>query len=87
MRTIEDIVAIESRPYDELVTARNLYDLFLATAEHVGDRKALTVLRSPDPADVGVLAHPSRAAGGDHARGQPVPRARPVARTTASPPS
>lgn len=58
VRTIEDIVAIESRPYDELVTARNLYDLFLATARHCGDRPALTVLRSPDPADVGVsLTH------------------------------
>jgi acyl-CoA synthetase (AMP-forming)/AMP-acid ligase II/enoyl-CoA hydratase/carnithine racemase len=58
VRTIEDVVAIESRPYDELVTARNLYDLFLATARHAGDRKALTALRSPDPADVGVsLTH------------------------------
>ena len=58
VRTIEDIVAIESRPYDELVTAHNLYDLFLATARHGGDRKALTVLRSPDPADVGIsLTH------------------------------
>jgi len=58
VRTIEDIIAIESRPYDELVTARNLYDLFLATAQHAGDRKALTVLRSPDPAHVGVsLTH------------------------------
>jgi acyl-CoA synthetase (AMP-forming)/AMP-acid ligase II/enoyl-CoA hydratase/carnithine racemase len=54
VRGIEDIRAIESRPYDELVTARNLYDLFLATARHVGAQKALTVLRSPDPADVGV---------------------------------
>jgi acyl-CoA synthetase (AMP-forming)/AMP-acid ligase II/enoyl-CoA hydratase/carnithine racemase len=58
VRTIEDVVAIESHPYDELVTALNLYDLFLATARHVGDRKALTVLRSPDPTDVGVsLTH------------------------------
>jgi len=58
VRTIEDIVAIESRPYDELVTARNLYDLLRATAQHVGDRKALTVLRSPDPSDVGLsLTH------------------------------
>jgi acyl-CoA synthetase (AMP-forming)/AMP-acid ligase II/enoyl-CoA hydratase/carnithine racemase len=58
IRTIEDIVALEQRHYDELVTARNLYDLFLATAQHGGDRKALTVLRSPDPADVGVsLTH------------------------------
>lgn len=58
VRTIEDIVAIESRPYDEVVTARNLYDLFLATARKVGTQKALTVLRSPDPEDVGVsLTH------------------------------
>lgn len=58
VRTIEDIVSIERRPYDELVTAHNLYDLFLATAREVGDRKALTVLRSPDPADVGIsLTH------------------------------
>lgn len=58
VRTIEDIVAIESRPYDELVTAHNIYDLFPATAEHVGSQKALTVLRSPDPGDVGVsLTH------------------------------
>lgn len=54
VRTIEDIVAIESRPYDDLVTARSLYDLFLATAQHVGDSMAMTVLRSPDPSDVGV---------------------------------
>lgn len=54
VRTIEDIVAIESRPYDDLVTARSLYDLFLATAQHVGNSMAMTVLRSPDPSDVGV---------------------------------
>ena len=53
VHTIKDIIAIESQPYDELVTAHNLYDLFLATAEHVGDSKALTVLRSEDPQDVG----------------------------------
>lgn len=58
VRTIEDVVAIERRPYDELVTARSLYDLFLATAQAVGERKALTVLRSENPADVGLsLTH------------------------------
>lgn len=69
VRTIEDVEAIESLPYDELVTARNLHDLFLATARHGGDRKALTVLRSPDAADVGasfthseLLAEVTRAA-------------------------
>ncbi len=57
-RSIEDIEAIERHPYDEVVTALNLYDLFLATAAHVGEQKALTVLRSPDPEDVGVaLTH------------------------------
>jgi acyl-CoA synthetase (AMP-forming)/AMP-acid ligase II/enoyl-CoA hydratase/carnithine racemase len=58
VRTIEDVAAIESRPYDELVTARNLHDLFLATRQHGGDRKAITVLRSPDPGDLGIsLTH------------------------------
>jgi acyl-CoA synthetase (AMP-forming)/AMP-acid ligase II/enoyl-CoA hydratase/carnithine racemase len=58
VRTIDDVIAIEAHPYDELVTARNLYDLFLATAQHVGDHKALTVLRSENPDDVGVsLTH------------------------------
>jgi acyl-CoA synthetase (AMP-forming)/AMP-acid ligase II len=58
VRTIGDIEAIEACPYDELVTARNLYDLLLATAECVGERKALTVLRSENPEDVGIdLTH------------------------------
>ena len=58
VRTIEDIEAIERRPYDELVPARNLYDLFRATAHHVGGQTAITVLRSADPADVGLsLTH------------------------------
>ncbi|HVY19835.1 MAG TPA: AMP-binding protein [Bauldia sp.] len=58
VRTIEDVAAIERHPYDELVTAHNLYDLFLATAQRVGERKALTMLRSPDPNDIGVsLTH------------------------------
>jgi acyl-CoA synthetase (AMP-forming)/AMP-acid ligase II/enoyl-CoA hydratase/carnithine racemase len=76
VRTIEDIVAIESRPYDELVTARNLYDVFLATAQHVGGSKALTVLRSEDPSDVGtslthreLLSEITRAANMFHALG------------------
>lgn len=58
VRTIDDVVAIEALPYDDCVTAHNLYDLFLATARQVGDGKALTVLRSPSPDDVGVsLTH------------------------------
>ncbi|MEC7256519.1 MAG: AMP-binding protein, partial [Pseudomonadota bacterium] len=55
---IDDIRAIEAQPYDDLVSAHTLYDLLRATAQHHGDRKALTVLRTPDPADVGLsLTH------------------------------
>lgn len=58
VRSVEDIHAIEALPYDDLVTARSLYDLLRATALHHGDRPALTVLNSPDPAHVGVaLTH------------------------------
>lgn len=58
VRTIADVEAIERGAYDDLVTAHSLYDLFRATADHVGGQMALTVLRSPDPADVGVaLTH------------------------------
>lgn len=76
VRTIEDVLALESNPYDELVTARNLYDLFLATAQHVGNAKALTILRSPDPHDIGasfthreLLSEVTRAANMFHALG------------------
>lgn len=76
VRTIADIEAIEAQPYDDLVTARNLYDLFRATAATVGDRPALTVLCSPDPRDVGttlshrgLLAEITRAANMFHALG------------------
>lgn len=44
VRTIDDIAAIEAMPYDDLVAARNLYDLFQATAATGGERPALTVL-------------------------------------------
>jgi len=76
VRTLADIEAIEALPYDDLVPARNLYDLFRATAETVGDRPALTVLRAPDPSDTGVelthrglLAEITRAANMFHALG------------------
>jgi fatty-acyl-CoA synthase len=55
---IADIAAIEAQPYDDLVTAHNLYDLFRATALLHPERPALTVLRSEDPHDVGIaLTH------------------------------
>lgn len=42
--SIADIEALERLPYDTLVPARNLYDLFEATARLHPDRGALTVL-------------------------------------------
>ena len=58
VRTIDDIRALEAAPYDTHVTARSIYDLLRATAQHGGDRPALTVLQSPDPADIGLsLTH------------------------------
>ncbi|MGR3454513.1 AMP-binding protein [Pseudooceanicola sp.] len=76
VRTLADIEAIEARPYDDLVPARNLYDLFRATADAHGDRPALTVLRTPDPEDAGtalthagLLAEVTRAANLFHGTG------------------
>lgn len=58
VRDISDIRAIEALPYDEAIPARNIYDLFLATAANGGARKALTVLNSPNASDVAVtLTH------------------------------
>jgi fatty-acyl-CoA synthase len=48
VRTIADIVALERQPYDELVPARNLYQLFQATAQLHPDRPALTVMETGD---------------------------------------
>ena len=42
--TIADIVALEQLPYDKLVPARNLYQLFEATARLHPERPALTVM-------------------------------------------
>ena len=47
--TMADIVALEQLPYEELVPAHNLYQLFKATAQLVGERPALTVMPSADP--------------------------------------
>ena len=76
VKTIEDIRAIEAMPYDEAVPARNVHDLFRATAASVGERPALTVLRSGDPGDVGaqfthaeLLAEITRAANMFHGLG------------------
>ena len=88
VRTIEDIVAIESRPYDELVTAQQpLRPVPGDRASMSATRKALTVLRSPDPTDVGVSLTHRATAGRGHAGRQHVPRARADAGAAASRPS
>ncbi len=46
VKTIADIVALERQPYDELVPADNLYQLFEATALLHPDRPALTVMKT-----------------------------------------
>lgn len=76
VKTIEDIRAIEAIPYNEAVPARNVHDLFRATAASVGEHPALTVLRSGDPGDAGarfthaeLLAEITRAANMFHGLG------------------
>ncbi|WP_426611823.1 AMP-binding protein [Bradyrhizobium sp. McL0616] len=56
--TIADIEALERLPYDSLIPARSLYQLFEATARLHPDRPALTVLTkgSREPGDV-TLTH------------------------------
>lgn len=44
LRTLRDIEALEQVPYDELVPAHSVYDLFRHTAALHGERPALTLL-------------------------------------------
>ena len=46
IRDFKDIESLEKQPYDELVTAKSVYDLFMATATLFPDRPGLTVLPS-----------------------------------------
>jgi fatty-acyl-CoA synthase len=46
IRGLADIESLEKQPYDELVTAKSVYDLFTATATLYPDRPGLTVLPS-----------------------------------------
>jgi len=64
VKTIADVEALEQRPYDSLIPARNLLDLFEATAHLHPDRPALTVLTkgSHEPGDV-TLTHRQLLAG------------------------
>jgi len=56
--TIADIVALERTAYDELIPARDLYQLFEATAQLHPERPALTVMPAGDPDESAVtLSH------------------------------
>jgi fatty-acyl-CoA synthase len=58
LASLDDVRALEAIPYDELVPARSMLDVFRATAALHGDRPALTVLASADPRDVALaLTH------------------------------
>jgi fatty-acyl-CoA synthase len=46
IRDLKDIESLEKQPYDELVTAKSVYDLFTATATLFPDRPGLTILPS-----------------------------------------
>ena len=46
VRDLKDIESLEKQPYDELVPAKSVYDLFVATATLFPDRPGLTVLPS-----------------------------------------
>jgi fatty-acyl-CoA synthase len=56
--TIADVEALERSPYDELIPAHNLYQLFEATARLHPERPALTVMPAGDPDESAVtLSH------------------------------
>lgn len=58
IRSIADVEALKRHSYDDLVTAKSVYELFVNTARFYGTRPAVTVLRSADPEDVEVtLSH------------------------------
>lgn len=76
LRTEQDIAELEKTPYRELVTSRNIYEVFETNALLHGDRPALTLLQSGDPQDVGatytyreLLAEITRAANMFHTLG------------------
>lgn len=58
IETLADIRSLEDIPYDDLVPAQSIYDMFVATASLHGERRAITVLASPSPLDVALsLTH------------------------------
>jgi fatty-acyl-CoA synthase len=50
IRSLADIEALETRPYEEAVEPRHILDLFRLAAERHGNRTAITYLPSGDPA-------------------------------------
>jgi fatty-acyl-CoA synthase len=57
IRTLRDIEALEQQPYEELVPARSVYDLFRNTAALHGDRPALTLLAADADQETCRLTH------------------------------
>jgi fatty-acyl-CoA synthase len=58
VKTIADVVALEHSPYDDLIPARNLYQLFEATAQLHPASSALTVMPTGNPEESAVtLTH------------------------------
>lgn len=51
VKSIDDIVAIESEPYDANVSARSLFDLVTATAKQHPERPAVTTLAADHSLD------------------------------------
>ena len=52
IRDLKDIESLEKQPYDDLVTAKSVYDLFIATATLFPERPGLTVLPSGNLDDI-----------------------------------
>lgn len=55
--TIADIEALEQLPFDQLIPARNLFDLFRATSECHPDRPGLSVVADPSGQHAFSLTH------------------------------
>ncbi|WP_286899582.1 acyl-CoA synthetase [Achromobacter sp. UBA2119] len=51
VRTAEDVQRLQARPLEETLTVQSTYEIFCNSAAAFGERRALTFLRSADPAD------------------------------------
>ncbi|KRB17753.1 acyl-CoA synthetase [Achromobacter sp. Root170] len=51
VRTAQDVQRLQARPLADTLTVQSTYEIFCNSAAAFGDRRALTFLRSADPAD------------------------------------